>query len=88
MEAYITREDGKIAKIMLPDGGDDVWKDIEITYPQSYDDIEQDMLTLDPCDWDASFSPDEDHELSNWIVEYPTTYDGMVDKVRAEPWRP
>lgn len=95
---YVERKDGKIARVEIPDGGDDLWRDIGKFWPISYDYIDEGMIVPgDVSRWDISFNlddgPDGDMYLAKWalgghcIVEDMRKYGmGVIFKVPREDW--
>lgn len=70
MYDYIEREDGKIARIELPDE-DGFWEWLEATYPEAYDLIDEHMVIWDGdvSGWDVTFTEGEDAQLVEWIKD-------------------
>ena len=69
---FVEREDGRQARVMVPDVGEDVWTCILEAYPRSYDLMDEGRTVVDDgagYSWDASFVPGEDAELAVWLKE-------------------
>ena len=72
IEVLVVRKaDGKAAKVLVPDTGEDLWYSIDRAYPRSYDLMDESMVT--PSEhiegWDEKFGPGEDPELAAWLQE-------------------
>jgi hypothetical protein len=72
VEVLVVRKaDGKAAKVLVPDTGEDLWYSIDRAYPRSYDLMDESMVT--PTEhaesWDEWFRPGEDPELAAWLQE-------------------
>lgn len=72
---WITRKDGRVAKIGVGDYGDgaDFWTAIDQQYPEAYDLMEIDMVeseaVIEYSRWDARFEPGEGAGLAAWLKE-------------------
>lgn len=75
MDFIIERDDGKIARVELPDDDDmDFWDSVEKHWPQAYDHIDEDMIIpgyMHPTNFDETFYLGEDQSLCVWILGGP-----------------
>ena len=94
---WVEREDGQVAKVLVPAADEDFWCCIDRAFPRSWELMDEGMAWPDGQDgrtmatWDASFGPGEDEELATWLAEAMTEYhgalddqDATVDAVRSE----
>lgn len=81
---WVTREDGKVARLYLNNwhDGTDIWTQIEADYPQAVDAMEDCPESADVIEhhvWDETFRPGDGVELADWIqtvVVEVVEYDG------------
>lgn len=69
---WVTREDGKTAKILLNNWHDDtdIWSAIDDDYPEAYyfmDECPESAEVVQCRTWDARFQPGEGEELAAWL---------------------
>ena len=69
---WVTREDGKVARLYLNDwhDGTDIWTQIEADYPQAVDAMEDCPESADVIEhhvWDETFRPGDGVELADWL---------------------
>lgn len=89
MDMYI-EVNGKIAKIELPETGDEddgYWESLAAGYPNAYDLIDEKMVVPD-CTvggWDAAFGEGDDDALVAWIEKEKTASEGWCITVDGKP---
>lgn len=94
---WVERDDGQVAKVLVPAADGDFWYCIDRAFPRSWEQMAEGVAWPDGQDgrtmasWDASFGPGEDEELATWLAEAMTEYhgelddqDATVDAVRSE----
>lgn len=81
---WVTREDGKVARLYLNNwhDGSDIWTQIEADYPQAVDAMEdcpESAEVIEHHVWDETFRPGDGVELADWlqtVVVEVVEYDG------------
>lgn len=87
---WVEREDGQVAKVLVPAADEDVWYCIDRAFPRSWELMDEGMAWPDGQDgrtmatWGASFGPGEDAELAVWLKEGKGFTVQVSDALRPE----
>lgn len=93
---WVTREDGKVARLYLNNWHDDadIWTQIEADYPEALDLMEDCPESADVIEhhvWDETFRPGDGDELADWlqtvvveVVEYHGPHGHMLKSFEGQ----